>query len=222
MDDFARIEARAAERKGGPAALEALLPVCKSADELAAIPDDRYLSEMTKRIFQAGFVWRVVEQKWPAFEAAFDGFHPGPVAMLDDDALDAMMSNTGLIRNYKKLESARRNAAFVQEVARDHGSFGRFVADWPVDDIIGLWKVLKKRATRLGGSSGPYMLRFMGKDTFILSNDVVKALIGQGVVDKEPTSQKALQAVQMAFNSWQAQSSRPLCQLSRILACSVE
>lgn len=57
MDDFAEIEARAAERKGGYAALDALLPTCKSADELAAIADDRYLSEMTKRIFQAGFVW---------------------------------------------------------------------------------------------------------------------------------------------------------------------
>lgn len=222
MDEFAEIEAQAAGRKGGAEALEALLPSCKSADELASIPDDRFLSEMTKRIFQAGFVWRVVEQRWPAFEAAFDGFQPGPVAMLDDEALDAMMSNTGLIRNYKKLESARRNAAFVQEVAREHGSFGRFVADWPVEDIIGLWQLLKKRATRLGGSSGPYMLRFMGKDTFILSNDVVKALIGQGVVDKEPTSQKALQAVQAAFNQWRGQSGRPLCQLSRILACSVD
>ena len=222
MEEFAGIEARAAERKGGPAALEALLPSCKSADELAAIPDDRYLSEMTKRVFQAGFVWRVVEQKWPAFEAAFHGFQPGRVAMLDDEALDAMMSDKGLIRNYKKLETARRNAAFVLEVAREHGSFGRFVAEWPVEDIVGLWHVLKTRASRLGGSSGAYMLRFIGKDTFILSSDVVKALIGQGVVDKEPTGQRALRSVQQAFNQWRAESGRPLCQISRILACSVD
>lgn len=222
MEDFADIEARAADRKGGPAALEALLPDCKSAAELAAIPDDRYLSEITKRVFQAGFVWRVVEDKWPAFEAAFHGFHPGRVAMLDDEALDAMMSNTGLIRNYKKLETARRNAAFVIDIATEYGSFGRFVADWPVEDIVGLWQVLKDCASRLGGSSGAYMLRFIGKDTFILSDDVVKALIAQGVVDKHPTGKGALKKVQAAFNHWRMQSGRPLCQISRILACSVE
>ena len=222
MDDFGDIERHAADRKGGPAALESLLPSCKTAADLAAIPDDRYLAEMTKRVFQAGFVWRVVEQKWPAFEAAFDGFQPGRVAMLDDEALDAMMSNAGLIRNYKKLETARRNAGFILDIAREHGSFGRFVADWPVDDIVGLWQVLKTKASRLGGNSGPYMLRFMGKDTFILSGDVVKALVGQGVVDKEPTGQRALKTVQAAFNRWHSQCGRPLCQISRILACSVD
>lgn len=221
MEDFADIEARAAGRKGGQAALEELLPNCKSTKELAAIPDDRYLSEMTKRVFQAGFVWRVVEDKWPAFEAAFHGFHPGRVAMLDDEALDAMMSDTGLIRNYKKLETARRNAGFVIDVAREHGSFGRFVADWPVEDITGLWQVLKARASRLGGSSGAYMLRFVGKDTFLLSDDVVTALIAQGVVEKQPTGKAALKSVQGAFNRWRSQSGRPLCQISRILACSV-
>ena len=222
MVAFAQIEARAIERKGGPAALESLLPTCKTPSELARIPDDRYLSEMSKRVFQAGFVWRVVEQKWPEFETAFHGFHPGRVALLDDDALDAMMSNTGLIRNYKKLETVRRNAGFILEIAREHGSFGRLVADWPVEDIVGLWQLLKKRASRLGGSSGPYMLRFVGKDTFLLSGNVVKALIHQGVIDKEPTSQKALHLVQAAFNRWREESGRPLCQLSRILACSVD
>ena len=199
-----------------------MLPHCRTADELAAIPDDRYLAEMTKRVFQAGFVWRVVEAKWPAFESAFHGFQPGRVAMLDDEALDAMMSDAGLIRNYRKLETTRRNAAFVIEIAREHGSFGRFVAEWPVEDIVGLWKVLKTRASRLGGSSGGYMLRFMGKDTFLLSGDVVKALIGQGIVDKQPTGQRALKSVQAAFNEWRGQSGRPLCQISRILACSVD
>ena len=142
--------------------------------------------------------------------------------MLDDEALDAMMSDAGLIRNYKKLETARRQAGFILDIAREHGSFGRFVADWPVDDIVGLWQVLKTKASRLGGNSGPYMLRFIGKDTFILSGDVVKALIGQGVVDKEPTGQRALKTVQAAFNRWRSESGRPLCQISRILACSVD
>jgi len=33
----------------------------KSAAELAALPDDRYLAEMTKCVFRSGFVWQVIE-----------------------------------------------------------------------------------------------------------------------------------------------------------------
>lgn len=222
MEAFSSIEQRAAARKGGPNGLDALLPTCKSSEQLAAIPDDRYLAEMTKRVFQAGFVWRVVEAKWPAFEEAFHGFQPGRVAMMDDEALDALMSDKGIIRNYQKIETTRRNAAFVLDVGREAGSFARFVSQWPVEDIVGLWHVLKKRASRLGGSTGPYVLRFMGKDTFLLSGDVVRALVGQGIVDMQPSGQRALQSVQAAFNRWRAESGRPLCEISRILACSVD
>ena len=154
--------------QGRSAALAELLPDCRSSAELAAVPDDRYLAEMTKRVFQSGFVWRVVEAKWPAFETAFHGFDPGRVAMMDDEALEAMMADKGLIRHFKKLESVRRNAAFIREMAAEHGSFARLVADWPVDDIVGLWHLLKTRASRLGGNTGPYVLRFIGKDTFLL------------------------------------------------------
>lgn len=222
MDGFAAIYRRAVERKGGESALEDLLPTCRTAAELAAIPDDRYLSDMTKRIFQAGFVWRIVEAKWPNFEAAFHGFQPGRVALMDDEALDRLMRDKGLIRNYRKIEATRRNAGFVREIAREHGSFGRFIAGWPDDDVIGLWAVLRKRASRLGGSSGPFFLRFMGKDTFLLSGDVVRAMIGQGVIDRKPTGQRDLRAVQQAFNRWREESGRPLCQISRVLACSVD
>lgn len=222
MEAFSSIEQRAAARKGGPNGLDALLPTCKSSEQLAAIPDDRYLAEMTKRVFQAGFVWRVVEAKWPAFEEAFHGFQPGRVAMMDDEALDALMSDKGIIRNYQKIETTRRNAAFVLDVGREAGSFARFVAQWPVEDIVGLWQVLKKRASRLGGCTGPYVLRFIGKDTFLLSGDVVRALVGQGIVDKQPSGKRALQSVQAAFNRWRAESGRPLCEISRILACSVD
>src|SRR5260370_42422157 len=76
MKHFATIRARAAKRKGGDAALNALLPKVKSAAALARMKDDRVLSNMTKRIFSAGFAWSVIEKKWPGFEAAFLGFAP--------------------------------------------------------------------------------------------------------------------------------------------------
>lgn len=66
--------------------------------------------------------------------------------------------------------------------------------------------------------SAPRFLRMVGKDTFILSEDVVAALKAQDIIDKAPTSLKDLAVVQAVFNQWQAQSGRPLCQLSAMLA----
>ena len=76
----------------------------------------------------------------------------------------------------------------------EHGSFGAYLADWPAGDIFGLWADIKRRGDRLGGHTGGYFLRFIGKDTPMFSRDVIKALIDQGVVDKEPTSKRDLAA----------------------------
>jgi len=86
--------------------------------------------------------------------------------------------------------------------------------------MVGLWAVLKKRGARLGGNTGPYFLRFIGKDSFLLSADVVAALIRAKVVDKNPTGKADLAKVQAAFNKWHEETGRSYTQLSRILAYS--
>lgn len=63
MRDFQQIFDIAADRKGGAEALEGMLSVPKPPKELAAIPDDRWLSMMAKCVFQAGFSWKVIEAK---------------------------------------------------------------------------------------------------------------------------------------------------------------
>ena len=221
MDSFDSIFQRAAERKGGAAALEELLPAAEPEEKLRGLPDDRVLSEMTKCIFRSGFVWKIVENKWPHFEAAFHGFDVTGCAMLSDEELEMLAVDERIIRNGKKIASVRRNAAFVLDVRADHGSFGSYLAGWPVTDIFGLWADIKRRGDRLGGHTGAFFLRFIGKDTPMFSRDVVKALVGLGVVDKEPTSKRDLATAQAAFNQWREESGRDLCQVSRVLACSV-
>src|SRR5262245_33011949 len=87
MGSFKAIHARAAKRKGGDAALAALLPKPADAKSLARLPDSRVLAEMSKRIFAAGFVWPVIEHKWPGFEKAFLGFEPQALAFQADEFL---------------------------------------------------------------------------------------------------------------------------------------
>jgi 3-methyladenine DNA glycosylase Tag len=218
FDEIFRI---AAERKGGSKKLEASLERPKSARQLAAIGDDRWLSCMTRCIFQAGFNWKVVENMWPGFEAAFDGFDVGRCAMLNDDDFVRLTSDTRIVRNGAKIRSVQVNAVFIGQLAKERGSAAKVFAEWPAEDYVGLLDLLKKRGDRLGGASGQYFLRFMGKDSFILSRDVTARLIAEGVIDKAATSQKAMTSVQDAFNTWLRQSGRSLTEISRVLAMSI-
>ena len=131
------------------------------------------------------------------------------------------MQDERIIRHLGKLKSVPRNAQMILDVAREQGSFGAFIADWPVDDIVGLWQYLAKHGNQMGGLSAPRFLRMIGKDTFIPTDDMVAALNAQKIIDKVPTSQRDRALVQAAFNQWHAESGRPLCQLSTMLAFTV-
>lgn len=224
MRDFNEIVAIAAARKGGLAALEKLLaetPVL-TPSALAAVPDDRILAAMIRRIFYAGFSWKVIDDKWPAFEDAFHGFDPRRCAFVTEDEFDALTKNAGIVRNGAKIKSVQVNAQFLLDLAAEHGSAARFLAAWPDSDYVGLLDVLKKRGSHLGGDSGMRFLRMIGKASFVTSPDVIAALIREGVVDRAPSSKGDFKAIQAACNTWSAESERNLTEISRILAMSVD
>ncbi|MCC7099342.1 MAG: DNA-3-methyladenine glycosylase I [Rubrivivax sp.] len=203
------------------AAMEAFLPQPLSAAELEAQGDGRCLSAMTQRVFQAGVQHSMVDAKWPAFEEAFAGFQPKAMATLSAQDIERFMQDARLIRHRAKLETIPKNAAFVLDVAREHGSFARFIAHWPVADIVGLWALLARRGARLGGRSAAGFLRLLGKDTFLLTSHVVERLQLAGVVQGNPHTQRNVQAAQAAFNALHEASGRPRSQLSAMLALSI-
>jgi 3-methyladenine DNA glycosylase Tag len=221
MRTFDEILAIAAERKGGVDAVLADIPTPLDADALAAIPDSLWLAQMTRGIMQAGISWRVVENKWPGIEEAFLNFDIGAIGLQPDDWYYDLCEDTRIIRSPPKVRAVLDNAQFIRRVSAEHGSFGRKVGDWPAGDFAGLIDWLKTEGARLGGSTGPYVLRFMGKESYILSADVVARLVAEGVVEKEPTSKKAMAAVQAAFDQWSAESGQNLTVISRVLAQSV-
>ncbi|HZT88332.1 MAG TPA: DNA-3-methyladenine glycosylase I [Stellaceae bacterium] len=206
----------------GADALEARLPPPRTPKELTALGDDRYLSEMSRRIFRAGLKHSLVDAKWPAFEEVFGGFEPRRVTAMSDEALEALLADKRLIRHWGKLKSVRDNAAAMLEVAAEHGSFGAWLAAWPGERIVELWEALAKRFSQMGGNSGPSFLRMVGKDTFILTPSVVSGLKLWAGTAAPPKNRTDRAAVQAAFNAWAAESGRPLCHLSLILAASVE
>ena len=222
MLSFKAIQKRAAERKGGPKALARLRPPEPDNERLAALGDDRVLAEMTKRIFCSGFVWSVIENKWPAFEEAFLGFAPKPLLFQPEEFWDALTADTRIVRNGAKIMAVRANAQFVAGISQEHGSFGTFLAAWPPTDQIGLLALLAKRGSRLGGNTGQYFLRFAGKDAFMLSKDVVECLRDAGLdIAEQPKSKRDLEKIQTQFNAWGEETGLSMTTLSRICALSI-
>jgi 3-methyladenine DNA glycosylase Tag len=210
-----------ARQRHGAAALDARLPQPKTASELAAILDDRYLSQMSLRIFRAGLKHSLVDAKWPAFEEVFSGFDPRRVRLMPDEAMEKLLGDARLIRHWGKLKSVRDNAAATLTIADEFGGFGSWLGTWPGSNIVGLWDELAGRFNQMGGNSGPMFLRMVGKDTFVLSSSVVAALKRWAEMPP-PKNRKERAAAQLCFNAWAAETGRPLSQLSMILALSVD
>ncbi|HLG82543.1 MAG TPA: DNA-3-methyladenine glycosylase I [Bradyrhizobium sp.] len=219
---FKTIRARAEKRKGGAEALQKLLPRKPDPKALAKLTDDRVLAEMTRRVFSAGFAWSVIEAKWDGFEQAFLAFAPGKLTFQPDDYWDALLSDARIVRNGAKIQSVRENAAFVQAVSKEHGSFGKFLAAWPSSNEVALLDLLARRGSRLGGNTGQMLLRFLGYDGFVTSQDVIACLRDAGLdITPEAKSKGDLAKVQAQFNAWAAETGLPYVQLSRICALSI-
>jgi 3-methyladenine DNA glycosylase Tag len=126
------------------------------------------------------------------------------------------------VRHAQKIMAVRANARFVQDLAAEHGSAGRFLADWPATDLVGLFDLLARRGARLGGHTGQYLLRFLGKDGFILNPDVIACLRDAGLdISDTAGSKRDLRLIQEQFNQWAAETGLPLAHLSRICALSI-
>ena len=209
-------------RKGGGDVVESLLPTIATKAHLSGLGSDRYLAEFTRKVFQSGFVWRIVNNKWPQFEEVFWEFDIERLLMMPDDMLERKASDPGIIRNFSKVKTVLDNAVMIADTERrEEKTFGEFIAGWPDDDITGLWLFLKKHGSRLGGNTGPYALRTLGVDTFLITADVEFFLRENAIVDSGIHSLRALKAAQSYFNNLREESGRSLSELSRLVSLGV-
>ncbi len=222
MKTFQEIHEMAASRKGGEDNLQALLPYVMSPELLAKKGDDRFLAMMCKAINQAGFNWTVIENKWPQFEEAFHGFDVKRLAFKSPEEWEAYVQDKRVVRNWTKIKAMMINANFVNYTADEHGSFAQFIANWPTSDQIGLMAHLKKNGSRLGGNTGFWFLRYVGKDCFTTTHDTIQAVKWAGYeTNDHPTSKRDLTQVQLAFNNWHQETGLPYTHLSKIAAYSI-
>jgi 3-methyladenine DNA glycosylase Tag len=208
---------------GGPDTFKRMLAETRplAPHDIATIPDDRVLAAMTRRVFCAGFSWKVIDAKWDAFESAFERFDPARCAWMNDEQIDDLLKRKDIVRNGAKIRSVQENGRLVTELIKSHGRAAQFFAEWPDDNYVGLLEFLKKNGSRLGGATGMLVLRSIGKPAFIPSPDVVKALIRKEVLSKSPTGKGDFATIQTAFNQWSEQSGLDLTSICRTLAMSV-
>ncbi len=222
MEKFIHIHQRAAKRKGGDKHLKNLLSKPLSQKQLKKVSNDEWLEEFTRKIFQSGFYWSVINKKWPGFREVFWNFEINKLLMMPPEMLEEKAADERIVRNYTKVKTVMVNASMINFSKKDNElDFNEFIAQWPVDNIVGLWAWLKKHGARLGGNTGPYTLRAMGKDTFLLSRDVESYLRAHKIIDGGLQSKKSLNAIQEFFNEMQNQSGLSMQEISQTISFSV-
>jgi DNA-3-methyladenine glycosylase I len=92
------------------------------------VHDDRLIFEfLTLEGAQAGLSWITILRRRDQYRAAFDSFDPALVAQYDQNKIEELLQNPGIIRNRRKVEATVKNARLFLEVQKEYGSFDAYV-----------------------------------------------------------------------------------------------
>lgn len=222
MHTFSEIYDLAIAKQGSIEALEKRLPKILSSKALTKKTMNEYLASMSWRIFAAGLSRQVIDNKWDDIFKAYHEFDIEYLANLSDEELEAYMQDERVIRHWGKIIALRHNAQTLYELQKQGVNFGEYLANWDVSDTLGLWQDLTKQFKQLGGNSGPYFLRIVGKDTFMFSSDVIQGLKQFANIYDEIKYKNTKLVAQEAFNTWHDESKIPMAHISMTIALAAD
>lgn len=154
--------------------------------------EDAYLFEMlVLESFQAGLSWACILHKREAFRSAFDGFDPVKIASYSEEKIEALMHDTGIVRNRRKILATIKNAQVFLSILEEWGTFQTYLESFTKGKIFyeqgrthsklsdDLSKDLKRRGVRFFGTTIAYSyLQAVGiidsheKDCFLYKGEV--------------------------------------------------
>ena len=111
----------------------------KYHDEEWGVPthDDQELFEfLVLESFQAGLSWITILKKRDNFKKAFDNFDVVKVANYDENKINELRENAGIIRHKGKITSAINNAQVFMEIQKEFGSFDEYLWGFTEGEII--------------------------------------------------------------------------------------
>ena len=102
----------------------------KYHDEEWGVPkkDDRELFEIfLLETFQAGLSWITILRKRENFRKAFDNFNYKKIAGYDENKINSLLADEGIVRNRLKIKAAINNAQKFIEIQDEFGSFSNYI-----------------------------------------------------------------------------------------------
>lgn len=122
-----------------------------------------YLEVMTKAVFQSGMSWKVVNSKWPGFQAGFQGFDVAAVAAMDESAIDTLATDTAIIRNRRKIAATVHNAQRLIELEEEYdGDIRNYLRSH--GDFYEALKDVRKQFKYMGDTGTYYWLYVLGEE----------------------------------------------------------
>ena len=110
------------------------------------VHDDRkHFEFLVLESAQAGLSWLTVLKRRENYRRAYDNFDPVQVSEYDNHKVELLLSDEGIIRNRRKIESSINNAKRFIEVQEQFGSFDSYI--WRFTDhkpVINRWKELSE------------------------------------------------------------------------------
>lgn len=105
------------------------------------VHDDRkHFEFLVLESAQAGLSWITILRKRENYRKAYDNFDPLKVSKYDEEKIEKLMKDPGIIRNRRKIEASINNAKMFLEVQKEFKSFDNYI--WQFVDykpVINLW-----------------------------------------------------------------------------------
>ncbi|MBA5628696.1 DNA-3-methyladenine glycosylase I [Moheibacter lacus] len=102
----------------------------KYHDEEWGVPvrdDARQFEFLILETFQAGLSWITVLRKRENFRKAFDNFDYKKIALYNEEKIQSLLENEGIIRNQLKVRATVTNAQAFMEIQKEFGSFTDYI-----------------------------------------------------------------------------------------------
>ena len=99
--------------------------------------DDQELYELLiLERFQAGLSWETILNKRDNFRKAFDNFDWNKIVNYDEDKINELMQDKGIIRNRRKIESVINNTKIFMDIQKEYGSFAKYIWSFTNNQVI--------------------------------------------------------------------------------------
>jgi len=126
--------------------------------------DAGYFEKITQAVFQAGFSWQVIRNKWPGFEQAFADFDIDSVAAFTEEDVERLLEDKGIVRNGRKIEATIKNARVCQDLVAEYGSFQNFLRTMDGQEYAKREKMLCKQFKFMGPMGAYFFYWSVGED----------------------------------------------------------